>query len=117
MKKIIAFFSLVGMFLTNSCSQKTEQVVEHIQNPNVTLIDVREAEELVNDGKIDQAVHIPKGDISNHIEEIKSMSKPVVVFCRSGVRAQGVVDYLQEKGIEEVYNGGGMKNVKEALKK
>lgn len=117
MKKILAFFSLIGVFLANSCSLKSEQVNQYILNPDVTLIDVREAEELVNDGKIDQAVHIPKDAISNHLEEIKLMSKPVVIFCRSGIRAQGVVDYLKENGIEDVYNGGGIEEVKEVLKK
>ncbi len=90
---------------------------EMVNDPNTILIDVREAEELINDGKIDRALHIPKDTIPDHIEEIRRMSKPIVIFCRSGSRAEEVVILLHENQIKEVYNGGGWEEVQEALEK
>ncbi|MFV0531300.1 MAG: rhodanese-like domain-containing protein [Flavobacteriales bacterium] len=117
MKKIIVLFALIGFFI-NSCVVKNNGNIEkQIQNPHVTLIDVREADELINDGKIDKAVHIPKDEIKNHVEEIKKMPKPIVIFCRSGARAQVVTDFLKEKGIKKVYNGGGLQDIKTILGK
>ncbi len=90
---------------------------EMVNNPKTTLLDVREAEELINDGKIDKAIHIPVADISHQIDEIEEMNKPIVVFCRAGRRAEKVIELLEQNGIEELYNGGGLKDLKAILEK
>lgn len=119
MKKAIFLFSLLILFCLTSCSLKSTKHDDFslwINSTNLTLIDIRETEELENDGKIAEALHIPKNDIPNHIEEIKKMPKPIVIFCRSGNRAEDVVKLLKENHIEKVYNGGGLVDVQEALK-
>ena len=88
---------------------------EIISNPTTTFIDVREADELINDGKLDQAVHIPMGDIPHQVDEIEAMSKPIVVFCRAGRRAENVIEFLEQNGIDDLYNGGGIKDLKKLL--
>lgn len=117
MKQIGTFLWLLGLVLISACSLKNKPVERYIKNPHVTLIDVREVEELQNNGQIEQAIHIPKGEALDRLGEIKTMSKPLVIFCHSGYRAQEIVDSLKEKGIKKVYNGGGMKDVKAILKK
>lgn len=86
-----------------------------INDPKTTLIDVREAEELLNDGKIDHAIHIPMGDIPYQLDEIEAMQKPIVIFCRAGRRAEDVIEFLEQNGIDELYNGGGLVDMKEML--
>ncbi len=89
---------------------------EAIKNPNATLIDVREPYELETDGVIDGAINIPLGEVPQKLEEIKEMPKPLVFFCRSGNRSATAAQFMQENGVEEVYNGGGAEEVNEILK-
>lgn len=89
--------------------------VEAITNENVTLIDVREPYELETDGFVPNAINIPLGDVPTRVEEIKAMSKPVVVFCRSGNRSGSAAQFLQANGLEEVFNGGGYQDVLDIL--
>lgn len=89
--------------------------VEAIKNPNATLIDVREPYELETDGFVEGALNIPMGDVPARLEEFKSFSEPVVVFCRSGNRSGKIAQFLHENGIENIYNGGGFEEVNQVL--
>ena len=57
---------------------------EVLKSGNYHLIDVREPMELEMDGQIDGAENIPLGEVEDRQEEILSIDKPVVIFCRSG---------------------------------
>lgn len=66
------------------------------------LIDVREPYEyeIANIS----GLHIPKGEILQHLDEI-DRDKDVVIHCRSGKRSQDVIDLLkQEAGLTNLYN-------------
>ena len=80
---------------------------EILDNPNVTVIDVRETFEF-EDGHYEGAINIPLGTIPNNLDKIKSMSQPFVVYCRSGNRSGMALTLLKQAGIQEVYNGGGI---------
>lgn len=80
---------------------------EILDNPNVTVIDVRETFEF-EDGHYEGAINIPLGTIPNSIDQIKAMSQPIVVYCRSGNRSGMALTMLKQAGIQEVYNGGGI---------
>lgn len=89
--------------------------VDAIKNPNVTLIDIREPYELEIDGSVPNATNIPLAQIPERIEEFKQMSKPIVIFCKSGNRASSALNFLQENNIDEIFNGGGFQDVKDIL--
>lgn len=78
-----------------------------IKTGNYTLVDVREPMELMMDGKFDDAINIPTSQFQERWEELKEIKGPKIVFCRSGGRSAGVVGFLKENNIDEVYNGGG----------
>jgi len=80
---------------------------EILDNPNATVIDVRETFEF-EDGHYEGAINIPLGTIPNNLDKIKSMSQPIVVYCRSGNRSGMALTLLKQAGIQEVYNGGGI---------
>lgn len=84
---------------------------EAINKKGATLIDVREAKELEEEGKVEGALHIPLGEVSENVDEIAAMSKPIVLFCRSGNRSGRAIDFLEAEGLEDLYNGGGFKDV------
>ena len=85
-----------------------------INQEKVSIVDVREPFEIMM-GKATGAINIPLGKIASRIEEFRQMSKPIVVYCRSGNRSGQALSYLKAQGIEEVYNGGSLAEVKALL--
>ncbi len=90
-------------------------IFEQIKQKKGTLIDVREAMELMLDGKIEEAKHIPMVEIPTTIDEIQTFEKPLFIFCKAGARAENVKNFLQQNNIDEVYNVGGFLEVKNIL--
>lgn len=80
-------------------------VSDLLKTPGVTIVDVREVWEF-NEGHYPNSLNIPLGDVPNRIEELMSMSKPLVLVCRSGNRSGMATTMLQNNGAKEVYNGG-----------
>jgi len=87
-----------------------------INQENVTIVDVRESFETFF-GIAPGARKIPLSGIKKRVDEFQNMSKPIVVYCRSGNRSGKAMNYLKAQGITEVYNGGSLADVKALLKK
>lgn len=81
-----------------------------INQENTTIVDVREPFETMM-GKAAGAINIPLRTIQSRVDEFRQMSKPIVVYCRSGNRSGQAMSYLRAQGIEEVYNGGSLSEV------
>ncbi|MGN7614049.1 rhodanese-like domain-containing protein [Magnetococcales bacterium HHB-1] len=76
----------------------------------VVLVDVRTLQEYQS-GHIKQSVHIPMGDLSAQLEQLKAKhaGKEVALICLSGSRSMMASVTLKKGGIEKVYNvSGGM---------
>jgi rhodanese-related sulfurtransferase len=65
---------------------------EAINHPEATLIDVRTPGEVAME-TVPGAVNIPLDEVPTRWEEFKSMSRPLVLFCRSG-RPFGTSTYV-----------------------
>ena len=78
-----------------------------------TIIDVRTKMECFL-GKIEGSVNIPLDQIPNNVEKIREM-QPVIVCCAAGVRSAQAVAFLKNNGIENVYDGGGWKELQYKL--
>jgi len=85
-----------------------------VNQKNATIVDVRESFETFF-GIAEGAVKIPLSKVKSSVEEFNKMSKPIVVYCRSGNRSGKAMNYLKAQGITEVYNGGGLAEVKVLL--
>jgi rhodanese-related sulfurtransferase len=73
-------------------SKELRQWVEN--NKDFQLIDVREPdehEEFNIGGEL-----VPLGEIASHLEKIDK-GKPVVLYCRKGIRSQFAIQKLQDK--------------------
>lgn len=79
-------------------------------NPNdFLLIDTRTVEEF-EAGTIPNAVNIPLDEIRNYISFIKNENKPIIIFCRRGLRAYLAELILRHHGITNTLNvAGGIK--------
>lgn len=80
------------------------------------IIDVRTPHEYDN-GRIPRSINIPVDRISSSVERIRSMNKPVVVCCESGMRSSKARTILKSAGIDEVYNGGSWESVLKIINK
>lgn len=99
-----------------------QQVQQELSNGNATLIDIRESEELTQNGKIAQSVHAPRGMLEFYADESLPYHKPefdknkrLILHCASGGRSALAAQTLKQMGYNNVaHMDGGMKAWKEA---
>ena len=72
----------------------------------ITLLDVREAAEILASGKAEGAVHIPLAMVPLHAEAKLAIGKPVAVYCAVGGRAGMATQALVKLGYD-AHNIGG----------
>lgn len=80
-----------------------------------TIVDVRTPEEFAGE-HFPNAINIPLDELPQRINEFKEMPKPVVAYCRSGNRSGVAVTMLQQAGITDVVNGGGLEDMRQQVK-
>jgi rhodanese-related sulfurtransferase len=85
------------------------------------VVDVRDAPELQQGGKIKGAKHVSRGMLefradpeSPYHDPAFDRSKPVLLYCASGGRSALAGKALKELGYEKVYNLGAFKDLAEA---
>ena len=99
-----------------------QQVQEELRSGNATLIDIREADELQQTGKIDGSVHAPRGMLEFYADDSLPYHKPefnkekrLILHCASGGRSALATATLKQMGYTNVaHMDGGMKAWKEA---
>ena len=97
------------------------QAQELIDKGNAVIVDVRDAPEVEQSGKVAGAVHIPRGMLefradpeSPYYDQSLAKDKTVIVYCAAGGRAALSGQALKEMGYGEVYNMGGFRDWAEA---
>lgn len=99
-----------------------EQVKDELSKGNVTLIDIRESEELKENGQIAGAVHAPRGMLEFYADSSQPYHKPafdpekrIILHCAGGGRSALAVQTLKQMGYQNVAHlDGGIKAWKEA---
>jgi rhodanese-related sulfurtransferase len=78
------------------------------------VVDVRDAVEVERSGKVEGAVHIPRGMVefradpeTAYFDDSFAKDRPVILYCAGGGRAALSGQALKEMGYGEVYNLGG----------
>lgn len=102
-----------------------EAVDKEVQNGDAVLVDIRDAPELEEHGRIPGAVHIPRGMLEFRADTTSPYHQPpldpanrVILHCASGGRSALAAKTLQEMGYENVAHlDGGMNAWKEAGKR
>jgi rhodanese-related sulfurtransferase len=82
------------------------ETAERMEDEQVEVIDVREDEEVAQ-GMIQDALHIPLGDIPEAAEKLDK-EKEYILVCRSGRRSLNAAKYLEEQGFKALNMSGGM---------
>ncbi len=118
---ILLLFAGLVFFVNNTSNQSTSnstkvlEVVEQkpltlsaeIKSVNGQLIDVREPAEY-EENHADNAINVPLGDIQNGVFSKIDKTKPIYVYCRSGVRAGKAKVALEAAGYKNVTSLGGL---------
>ncbi|MBS1735892.1 MAG: rhodanese-like domain-containing protein [Bacteroidetes bacterium] len=99
-----------------------EQVKQELALGNVVLIDIREGEELIQNGKIENSVLAPRGMLEFYADPTLPYHKPefskdkrLILHCASGGRSALAVRTLHQMGYSNVAHlDGGIKAWKEA---
>jgi rhodanese-related sulfurtransferase len=84
-----------------------QNAIKSIKEKKGTLLDVRSLMEF-EQNHIPGAINIPLDTISSHIKQISEMPKPIIIYCLSGGRSSIATGLLQQNGLKDIYNGGGV---------
>ncbi len=94
-----------------------EKAKELIAKGDALVLDVRDAPELAQTGKVKGAVHVSRGMLefradpdSPYYDKNFSKDKNVIVYCASGGRSALAGKLLKDMGYDHVYNVGGFKD-------
>lgn len=99
-----------------------QQVESELSSGNAALIDIREAEELTQTGKIAGSTHAPRGMLEFYADPTLPYHKPIfdpskrlILHCASGGRSALAVQTLTQMGYSNVAHlDGGIKAWKDA---
>lgn len=73
-------------------------------NESLLIIDVRKPNEF-KESKISNSINIPVDEIEWEIEDLKEYkNKPILVYCKVGVRSSVACTILEEEGFTNLYN-------------
>jgi rhodanese-related sulfurtransferase len=93
------------------------QARELIAQPDTLVVDVRDAPELEQSGKVAGAIHVSRGMLefradpeSPYHDKNFARNKTLIVYCASGGRSALSGKVLKEMGYERVYNLGAFKD-------
>jgi rhodanese-related sulfurtransferase len=97
------------------------QAAEKIRGGKVTVVDVRDPNEVWQSGKVKGAVAVSRGllefkadpESPGHDKAFRK-DQPVLLYCASGGRSALAAKTLKEMGYSEVYNIGGFKELADA---
>jgi rhodanese-related sulfurtransferase len=93
------------------------QAQEMIAQGNTLVVDVRDAPEVEQNGKVEGAVHVSRGMLefradpdSPYHNKNFAKDKTVILYCASGGRSALSGKLLKDMGYNQVYNLGAFKD-------
>ena len=101
--------NLVSEAMNEIKTIEADQAYEMVKDNNCNLIDVREANELDAAGRVDRAIHIPRGMLEVYLDPNSPVfqngqldqNKEFVLFCAGGVRSALAVKSLMDMGYKK----------------
>jgi phage shock protein E len=85
-----------------------------VTDPACTIVDVRTPAEFMG-GHVAGSINIPLQEVPDRVEEFRRMARPLVLCCASGNRSGQAAYFLEQHGLDQVYNGGGWMQVDHAV--
>lgn len=89
-------------------SKKQDRIIEALQ-AGAKIVDVRNPDEF-KQGHAKGAVNIPLGNLGKKTAQLQKENQPIILCCRSGVRAGNAASILQGVAIKSI-NAGAWQTV------
>ena len=113
--KITSSTELVNKALKEIKTITSDEAYSKMLEAKSNMIDIRDIRELQNEGKVEGAVHIPRGMLefwldpeSVYFKEGKlDLKKEMVLFCAGGLRSALAAKTLKDMGFENVSHVDG----------
>ena len=107
--------NLVSEAISEIKTINADQAYQMLQDKNCNLIDIRESNELENTGRVEAAIHIPRGMLEVYLDPNSPVfqngqidqNKEFVLFCAGGVRSALAVKSLKEMGYQKISHVDG----------
>ena len=121
--KIKSSSELVNNALKEIKTISSEEAYSMMKEGKTNLIDIRDIRELQNEGKVEGAIHIPRGMLefwldpeSAYFKEGKlDLNKEMVLFCAGGLRSALATKTLKDMGFKKVSHiEGGFSAIKQS---
>ena len=121
--KITSSSELVDKALKEIKTITIDEAHSRMKEGKSNIIDIRDIRELQNEGKVEGAVHIPRGMLefwldpeSAYFKEGKlDLNKEMVLFCAGGLRSALAAKTLKDMGFEKVSHiDGGFGAIKKS---
>lgn len=107
--------TLCGCGSNEPASESADGKVVQADLNGAVVLDVRSPDEYAA-SHLDGALNIPHDMISDEIAAaVPDKSVQVILYCRSGRRAQTALKTMQDLGYENVLNLGGLEDAQEQL--
>lgn len=100
-----------------------QQALENLETGSATLVDIRDIRELDREGRVEKAIHAPRGMLEfwfdpespYHKEKFGDESQTYVLFCAAGWRSALAAKSLEDMGFENIAHvDGGFAALKDA---
>lgn len=109
------FQALVDEAMEEIKTYSVASVQARLSDPNVQIVDIRDARELEQGGTVVGAFHAPRGMLEFWVDPASPYFKPVftgesrefVLFCGAGWRSALATKTLQDMGMRNVAHIGG----------
>lgn len=83
-------------------SNQAEKLIKN--NKELVILDVRRTNEF-KESRILNSINIPLEEIEWEVEELEEYKdKPILVYCKVGVRSSMACAFLEEEGFDNLYN-------------
>ena len=83
-------------------SSQAEKLIKDIED--LVILDVRRPNEF-KESRIENSINIPVEEIEWEVDELeKFKEKPILVYCKVGVRSSVACNFLEEEGFSNLYN-------------
>ena len=104
---IMLFCTLIAV--SGCTSAQNSPDLQKMVEDGAYMVDVRTPQEFA-EGHVRESVNIPVDEVAANIDKFKS-KKNIIVFCRSGARAEKAKKVLEANGIKNVSNGGSWEDI------
>lgn len=102
-------------FFNKVFGESNNENLATLVNEGAFLVDVRSPGEFAEDN-VKGSTNIPLDQVSSNLDKFKGKEK-IVVFCRSGNRSNQAKTILEQKGFNNVTNGGTWQDVNAVINK